>query len=97
MVSSSKKKRGKQRKAAKNKAMLHDAITDVANGNECEVVTPKVYLELIKQANNHAIQALVAPEVDVDILKSGLPYALDFLKRCEDETFDEVKSRCWGW
>ena len=109
-MTSSKKKRGKQRKAAKAAATSNevgsggDRINALARG---EIAPPQSYaevinilnglphktiVEMIQNGDNISTCALANSYVEGLSLESSgiLSIVLDFLKRCEHETFDEV-------
>ena len=109
-MTSSKKKRGKQRKAAKAAATSNevgsggDRINALARG---EIAPPQSYaevinilnglphktiVEMIQNGDNISTCALANSYVEGLSLESSgiLSIVLDFLKRCENDTFDEV-------
>ena len=112
MVVSSKKKRGKQRKAARSNTPLPDnsnlipgtrtALTDALNRfAQGQVLTPHEqslikakFVGDISRAQNNATESLISEKnnpLDLSYEDSGiLSSVLNFLKRCEDETFNRV-------
>jgi len=112
MVVSSKKKRGKQRKAARSNTPLPDngnltpgtraVLTDVLNRfAQGQVLTPQEkslikakFVGDISRAQNNATESLISEKnnpLDLSYEDSGiLTTVLNFLKRCEDETFNRV-------
>jgi len=96
MVSSSKKKRGKQRKAAKNASNSVVLVVKDPSGNGQTEVTKSRCIELIRMGSNTMTEFLSNPDVmnDIDFRKEiadgVVPVILGCLQRCEDETFGGV-------
>ena len=100
MVSSAKKKRGQQRKAAK-KASSAGASSGGVSDNDFEQQTSKNYIitearNRIQRGDNLATIGLLDPKIPFPIQKAALPDVLNFLKRCEDETFHQVMASVGG-
>jgi len=104
MVHNKKKKRGQQRKAAKSQAM---ANYGVSSNRElaAKVEVEAKFIEGVLRARDLPTRGL-SVEYDYDkqssklvpgqVHKRALPHILNFLKRCEDETFDRVMSSVGG-
>ena len=105
-MTSSKKQRGKQRKAAKNNAAAstrspHNAnfvrmvrrgdngVTNVLSDRDLLNNEQAVQDITIMLAADYNISQTISLDVN-RVLKDVVPVVLDFLKRCEDETFDNV-------
>ena len=106
-MTSSKKQRGKQRKAAKNNAAAggtrspHNAnlvrmvrrgdnvVTNVLSDSDLLNNEKAVQNITIMVAADYNISRTISLDVN-RVLKDVVPVVLDFLKRCEDETFDDV-------
>lgn len=85
-MGASSKKRGQQRKAAK-KALLSSSDGVVGGGDKDSKNAAK-----IRRGDNKATKKLVTEDIPSSSFgQSGiLSTAIDFLNRCEDETFDQV-------
>ena len=93
MVASSKKKRGKQRKANRID------ITYDSEGNKfIDKSQQDKCTKLVQKGNNEATFALttLSSAADNISIRGMIPSILDFLKRCEDETFDQVLASVRG-
>jgi len=96
MGSSSKKKRGKQRKAARNQNVANNNTIATTNGSGtgsnwlAETLIVQTIKEHIQRANDDATVGLINFPIPLNMQRNVLPVILDFLKRCEDETFDVV-------
>ena len=102
-MTSSKKKRGKQRKAAKNLAAannISDATTPVvdriyiSSGNTTINLSSSQLVALVKKGNKTATEALILSldkKTDMSFeINAVLPSVLGFLQKCEHETFGKV-------
>lgn len=105
IMASSKKKRGKQRKAAKNQGL--DAAccaATIIRANDKSMLsnfTPQVthkFIEYIRKGEDNCTKVFVYH--DISNWYSGyndiVPIALNFLKRCEHETFARVMADVGG-
>ena len=97
MVSSSKKKKGQQRKATKKDRVPKGTEIFVPQDDGSMIVHPKnkkYILPLVQSGYAPATQGLIAydiPAADFSLKDSGvLSVVLDFLKRCEDESFNNL-------
>ena len=89
-MASSKKKRGKQRKERK-------AAKQLAAGTLSRASTQEINNELVRRGNNVATEWLAADgTMSFDGADSVLSSVLNFLQRCEDETFGEVMASTGG-
>jgi len=117
MVSSSKKKRGKQRKAAKAQAVATNYVPTVDENTESAAG-----VEVLGNISEHILQDLLIQTVQAKVqsgheagtlallssmkslststpkcvIMSIVPDVLNFLKRCEHETFDQVMTSVGG-
>ena len=101
-MTSSKKKRGKQRKAAKNLAAANnisgDATTDVGRvpssipaGYTAMKVSPSQIVALVQKGNKFATEGLTRSEGNISFEINGvLPSVLGFLQKCEHEMLAKV-------
>ena len=93
-MGTSKKQRGKQRKAAKNQATsaVSTSTTNIPNGLELEALVTERYALLISMGDHDATTSLCQSEQTVTpIAKSGiLSTVLSFIQQCENDTFDNV-------
>ena len=97
-MASSKKIRGKQRKIAKREAAAKSLrviggpdgpYIDEGQQDKCAV--------LVRQGDKYATEALAYADNNISLVRSGIASTiLDFLKRCEHETFEEVVAGVGG-
>ena len=102
-MGASKKQRGQQRKAAKKDRVPKGATIFVQQDDGNMIVHPenkKYILPLVQSGNGPTIHELTQYDIDAanfSLVDSGvLSVVLDFLKRCEDETFHQVMSSVGG-
>ena len=107
-MTSSKKKRGKQRKAAKNLAAannISDATTpavgrvpSIPAGYTAMQVSPSQIVALVQKGNKSATIALLSNEIsDIPFEINGvLPSVLRLLQKCEHETFATLMAGIGG-
>jgi len=89
-MASSKKKRGKQRKERKAAKQLSGRLA-------AGLSTQEINNELVRRGNNVATEWLAADgTMSFDGADNVLSSVLNFLQRCEDETFVEVMARIGG-
>jgi len=103
-MTSPKKKKGQQRKAAKNQAM---ADYGASSNRElaAKVEAEAKFVENVGRARNVQMRGLTLDINDMNqsselvprqVHKRALPHILNFLKRCEQETFAEVVASVGG-
>ena len=106
-MTSPKKKKGQQRKAAKNQAM---ADYGVSSNRElaAKVEAEAKFVEDVGRArdlqtrglavdiNDYANSGFMLEQVPIQVHKRALPHVLNFLKRCDQETFAEVVASVGG-
>ena len=96
MPVSSKKKRGKQRKAAKNQATEIENIRRRAvttpDDSQLEALVSDRFALLISMGDHEATASLCSSEqTTTPLVKSGiLSTVLSFVKCCESDSFDEL-------
>jgi len=115
MVSSSKKKRGQQRKATKSQAEAKNlgiiycpsgcTYIDKSQQSKCNTlvkcgddkVTTTDALTILSNTplEVHQVDGIILAVNNVSVY-DVFPSVLDFLKRCEDETFDQVMASVGG-
>jgi len=102
-MGASKKQRGQQRKASKKDRVPKGATIFVQQDDGSMIVHPenkKYILPLIQSGIGPTIHGLIQYDIDAadfSLKDSGvLLVVLDFLKRCEDETFHQVMSSVGG-
>ena len=102
-MGASKKQRGQQRKAAKKDRVPQGITLFVQQHDGSMIVHPenkKHILPLIQSGIGPTIHELIQYDIDAanfSLVDSGvLLVVLDFLKRCEDETFHQVMSSVGG-
>ena len=105
-MTSPKKKKGQQRKAAKNQAMANYGVSssrelaakveaeakfveDVGRARDIQTKGLSVDISDMNQSSTITLSGML-DQVPGQIHKRALPHVLNFLKRCEDETFDQV-------
>lgn len=96
MGTSSKKKRGQQRKAAKKEAIIFNTISngvyDAYNQVEANPGQSEHILQCVKNGSDRVTRVLATSGVrNFSYSRSGIVnVVLDFLKRCEDTTLSEL-------
>jgi len=84
---SSKKKRGKQRKAAKTIRAAVDVLGELAAGPDR---LGPFGIKLLERGHNKATLLLAKPDTYDSFPSGALSIVLNFLKRCENESFSQV-------
>ena len=112
-MTSPKKKKGQQRKAAKNQAMADYGVSSnrelaakveaeakfVEHVEKARVLQTRGLAVDINDMNQHSSTLTLSgmlEQVPGQVHKRALPHVLNFLKRCEDETFDQVVDSVGG-
>ena len=95
-MTSSKKKKGQQRKAAKSQAMANYGVSS-SRELAAKIEVEAKFIEGVAGARDLPTRGLSVEYdkhssklVPGQVHKRALPHILNFLKRCEDETFDQV-------
>jgi hypothetical protein len=96
-MGTSKKNRGKQRKNAKQQA-ASSTRTDLIDINDDNVIDTclQIAKEHIQRADDSATCGLLYPETPPPLQQAALPIVLNFLNRCEHETFAGVLASVGG-
>ena len=106
-MTSPKKKKGQQRKAAKSRAMANYGVSS-SRELAAKVEAEAKFVEGVGRGRDLQTRGLsvdindlnqssaMLEQVPGQIHKRSLPHVLNFLKRCEDETFDQVLSSVGG-
>jgi len=111
-MTSPKKKKGQQRKAAKNQAMANYGVSS-SRELAAKIEAETKFVEDVGKARNVQTRGLtldindmnhsstltlsgMLEQVPGQVHKRALPHILNFLKRCEQETFDQVVASVGG-